>query len=252
MKMEMTERDKKLLIFLAVFVIVVGFSYWGIRPLLARMSELDNEIEEQEEERQLNETKISMLPMLMADNEKLEEGMGEVRKNFYPLTTADEIDRTFTGMALDYMLEIYSMDIDVSTKEVESLPYKYSGRYELKMRDKKKKKGSSSSSTKTSKAAAEEAEAALESENSSPEDLYDRDVRAASGIFVTTVTLKLQGSEDNLRRLVDDLSVDTKNHLVRSYKWSQGTNLKQDEKGEFKVEPQVFLDLVLDIYECEE
>ena len=45
MKFEMTERDKKLLIFLSVFLIVVCIGYWGLYPIVKDIKKTDKKIQ---------------------------------------------------------------------------------------------------------------------------------------------------------------------------------------------------------------
>ena len=44
MKFEITERDKKLLVMLSIFVIVVCIGYWGIYPVMKEKKKLGKEI----------------------------------------------------------------------------------------------------------------------------------------------------------------------------------------------------------------
>ena len=64
MKTELTQRDKKLLTFLGVFVIVVCIGYWGVLPQLKAASEYNDEIEEQEVLSDYYQQKINQLIMV--------------------------------------------------------------------------------------------------------------------------------------------------------------------------------------------
>lgn len=245
MKMEITPRDRNLLIFLAVFVIVVGFGYWGIRPLIKSIGETRLEIEEQQDLKQVNDMKISMLPMLLGENKQLEEDMLTVREHFYPMMEADEIDRHFTGMALDYRLNVYSLDIYVADSEVESEPYKYS--------EKREEEGLH---TEEGYVEEEGTTTDIESVDTYAEtgytDLYEDEVKPATGIYTATVDMRLEGAREDLQRLLDDLSGSDENHLLKSYNWSQSSSMAKNEKGDYIVDEKVFLDLELDIYEARE
>ena len=48
MKVELTQRDKKLLTFLGVFVIIVCIGYWGILPQIKAANDYEDEIAEEE------------------------------------------------------------------------------------------------------------------------------------------------------------------------------------------------------------
>ena len=125
MQTELTQRDKKLLVFLGVFVIVVCIGYWGIKPMIQNIIKYNEEIEIQQEEKDLGDLKVSQLPMMVAENSYYEEEILKSRSTFYPMMTSDEIDKLFTGMILDYNLYAYEMDINIPNEECELNPYKY-------------------------------------------------------------------------------------------------------------------------------
>ena len=62
--MEITERDKKLLLFMAFFVIVLGFGFFVIRPLSQADAELKIELENQQELMMETQQKLVMLPAM--------------------------------------------------------------------------------------------------------------------------------------------------------------------------------------------
>ena len=51
MKLEMTQKDKNLLIMLSIFVIVVCIGYWGIYPVVKGIVNTNKEIATQKERR---------------------------------------------------------------------------------------------------------------------------------------------------------------------------------------------------------
>ena len=98
--MEITERDKKLLLFMAFFVIVLGFGFFIIRPLSQADAELKIELENQQE--------------LM---------MEEAAKDFYPVMKSQEIDRLLTGIVVGKGLESRQMTITMPQSELKLEPY---------------------------------------------------------------------------------------------------------------------------------
>ena len=58
MQTTLTERDKKLLIFLSLFVIVVGIGYWGLRPIYKNIKETDEAIIDAQDLKTSNQLKI--------------------------------------------------------------------------------------------------------------------------------------------------------------------------------------------------
>lgn len=70
MKLEMTQKDKNLLIMLSIFVIVVCIGYWGIYPVVKGIVNTNKEIATQKKTQEENELKLTQVPMMEADNER--------------------------------------------------------------------------------------------------------------------------------------------------------------------------------------
>ncbi len=245
MKMEMTKRDKQLLLFLGVFVILVGFGYWGIRPQVRSIKELNLDIEAARDLRTINDMKLAMLPLEKADNEALEKQVLTVRENFYPIMKSDELDKHFTEMALGYGLSVYSMDISREDEEVESKPYQYSAKFEAEELHAEEGFVEEEGTTTDVESVDNYAETGFT-------DFYEDDVKAATGIYLATVSMRLEGDRADLQRLINDLSKEKKNHLLRSYTWSEGSRMILSEAGSFEALQQVFLDITIDVYQAEE
>lgn len=249
MKLEMTERDKKLLIFLAIFVIVVCIGYWGIFPIVKDMNQIKYDTIEEEQIREMNDLKLAQLPMIEKENEEYEEDIKKAKSDFYEMMNADEIDKLFTTMALDYNLYAYSMDISMPTEQAELEAYAYSEKY----------------------LADQEQKDALEEENATAADGKDQsdstetDTTAGSGpddsqyyedkmvgIYAATIQMKLGGEEAVLQKLIDDLSVSSKQQRLVSYQWDTDSDITIDDAGNYDIRYQKVLNIVIEIYMCEE
>lgn len=249
MKLEMTERDKKLLIFLAIFVIVVCIGYWGIFPIVKDMNQIKYDTIEEEQIREMNDLKLAQLPMIEKENEEYEEDIKKAKSDFYEMMNADEIDKLFTTMALDYNLYAYSMDISMPTEQAELEAYAYSEKY----------------------LADQEQEDALEEEDATAADGKDQsdstetDTTAGSGpddsqyyedkmvgIYAATIQMKLGGEEAVLQKLIDDLSVSSKQQRLVSYQWDTDSDITIDDAGNYDIRYQKVLNIVIEIYMCEE
>ena len=73
MQKQITEHDKKLIVFLLVFVIVVGAGYWGVFPIVKEIMATDEKIEEAKDERFEYEVKVGERAMRIWEDELLEE-----------------------------------------------------------------------------------------------------------------------------------------------------------------------------------
>lgn len=202
MKTEMTAKDKKLLIFLIIFVIVVGFGYWGVRPLLNANKKLDSQIADAKEEKEVADYKLSMIPVLEKDNSMLAEELSASRTNYFPMMSSDQIDKMITGMMLDYGLYCYDLLLAVETDTASLAPYNYSIK-------------------------ALEADAA--DRRGSDSDSVDTKIRAVK------VNVRVGGDDANLQKLIDDLSVTDKKLLLESYSWDRVNEVQSHADGTYEI-----------------
>jgi len=247
MKMELTQRDKRLLIFLAIFVIVVCVGYWGIYPAVKAIKLIDEQIEVQQEQKEINEQKISMLPIVMKDNEELELQIEEARADFFPIMTSDEIDKFVTGIAITYGLHADSLDIVMPEDMAQLEPYEYSDKY------------------KNPEAYAYEEEEALISiqtqadaideyatgEEGETEESSEEEEQVLTGIYDVHLKMNLSGYEANLQRLIDDLSAYDNKLQVAAYHWIENSDIYVNEEGNYAVNTSKALEIELDMYMCE-
>lgn len=237
LEMQMTERDKKLLIFLAVFCIVVGIGYWGIYPQIRGISEIKDEKIKQEDKMFSDDMKVAELMFLMDENKELEADIVEARSHFYPMMSSDQVDKMLTGMALDYNLQAYDLDIEMPNAEADLQAYQYSQKY-------------------IDDQYVEEEEVTMNKSDDEDDDvlsLDDYDEPVSTGVYTIKTSMRLGGSEKDLQKLINDLS-DTEEtmHLV-AYEWIRDDILTyDDETGEFDVENSVGLRVSINIYECAE
>lgn len=246
MKMEMTARDKKLLIMLSIFVIVVCIGYWGIIPIIKDMKQIKEDIVVEEEKRDLNEMKLIQLPMLQMDNEELEENIVKAKEDYFPVMTSDEIDKYFTTMALDYNLYAYSLDISMPNEQANRQAYQFSEKYQ-----------------EDQNVAASAIDTSLEESSSVTSDLDQVDSTAAlftedttdssqTGIYEAAVRMKLGGDEKDLRKLINDLSDTNEKLLLTAYSWDSNREIITDEENSLAVSITKTLNVSISFFMCEE
>ena len=113
MKTNLTEKDKRLLLIMFIFVIVVGIGYWGILPQIKAYKELGGEIEKQEVLKSVNEQKVANVFFVEAQCEEYEEAMAADKEKFYDMMSEADIDRMLTTMAIKNGLEAFSFSINI-------------------------------------------------------------------------------------------------------------------------------------------
>lgn len=249
MKLEMTERDKKLLIFLAIFVIVVCIGYWGIFPIVKDMNQIKYDTIEEEQIREMNDLKLAQLPMIEKENEEYEEDIKKAKSDFYEMMNADEIDKLFTTMALDYNLYAYSMDISMPTEQAELEAYAYSEKYlaDQEQEDALEEEDATAADGKNQSDSTETDTTA----GSGPDDSQYYEDKMV-GIYAATIQMKLGGEEAVLQKLIDDLSVSSKQQRLVSYQWDTDSDITIDDAGNYDIRYQKVLNIVIEIYMCEE
>lgn len=248
MKMELTQRDKRLLIFLAIFVTVVGLGYWGIYPSIKAIKSIDNEIALQQQIKAVNETKLSMLPIIIKDNEDLETEIAKIRGEFFGIMSSDEIDKLMTGMAISYSLHADSLDIQIPDKMSERGPYQYSDKY-VNPQNYEDEEEEPLVSVQTQVAAVEEyAEEGPEEE----EEEAEEENKVLTGIYDVHLRMRLTGDEARLQRFIDDVSEYGNKLQVSSYNWVETSSVNVNAEGQYVVDTSKVLVIELDMYMCEE
>lgn len=222
MKMELTAKDKKLLIFLSLFVIVVCIGYWGILPVVKDTSKIKKDIEAEEELKKENQNKINELSFIEADNETKEQEILDSRKQFFPMMDTDEVDDYITNIALSHGVFAYNLSVSTEAKEADLDPYQFSEKANLS-----------------------------DEESSSSEDGEGDDV--STGIYVYDVSVRYDGDKEELVKIIDELSSVGYKLRVCSYSWDEEQSIVYgDTYEDFEIITNSILNLELEIYMCEE
>ena len=212
MKFEMTERDKKLLIFLSVFVIVVCIGYWGVYPVIKDISATKEKIQTEKDLKEMNEMKVAQLPMIEAENEKMNDEIVEARSGYYEIMTTNEIDKHFTNLVLTSGLYAYDLDISVSADPTSLGPYQYS----------KKALGLVDEELYDDYYETESAEDYLDDSDTDEDELFtEEESYSATGIYTAGITMKIGGDEDKLIAFLDSLCNTDKKLRIVNYVFSE-------------------------------
>jgi Tfp pilus assembly protein PilO len=239
MKIELSERDKKLLTFLAIFVIVVSVGYWGVIPQLKKASSYKEDIEAQEQLQDVYSQKIGQLVFVESNNDDLEKLISGAKENYYPMMDSDAIDKLITTTVMDkYGLIAY--DLTIGSKALANLgPYIYS---------EKALTGKSDAEQK-----ALEAAAPVISDDGM---LLFADVAAADvstvGIYTVPVSMRLSGATENVEKLLDDLAASKKKLRLVNYSVEASETEIPHEDGTVEIFTEDMLNLSVELYMCME
>ncbi|MDO5551223.1 MAG: hypothetical protein Q4F76_08625 [Lachnospiraceae bacterium] len=121
MKLELTERDKTLLIFLDVLLIAAAYLFLGILPLHRANYDMLAQLESAEADMEEKEKKIAGLAEVSSVHDELEKALEQAQTAMLPMMESREIDRILTGLALEYGLSVRRMEIQMP-EEASDLP----------------------------------------------------------------------------------------------------------------------------------
>ncbi len=223
MQMAMTERDKKLIVMLAIIVIVVSIGYWGIRPAIQALIEANEGITEQEEIKELNDLKVAQIPVLQDRTEEYEAEVDKMSEQYLPYMNSDEIDKMFTGMVLERGLFAYDLDISLENIPTSLAPYAYS----LMATD-----PYYSSSSEEEEEEELGALAALEREASNTQTEEETEENFNDVVYKAHLVLRIGGDLDELHKFIDDMEAYEKKILITGYRWNESTSLAREEDEE--------------------
>lgn len=112
MTLNITERDKKLLIILAFFLILVGGGAGILMPLMNTAQVVSQQLEDARLEQMEKQQKVAMVPVLTKKREELTGSLIEAQGIFYEQMPSKDIDKMLTGMAVEAGL--YVQDLSIS------------------------------------------------------------------------------------------------------------------------------------------
>lgn len=113
MKLELTERDKTLLVFLSVLLIAAAYLFLGILPLGQANYDMLAQLESAEADMEEKEKKIAGLAEVSSVHDELEKALAQAQTAMLPMMESREIDRILTGLALEYGLSVRRMEIQM-------------------------------------------------------------------------------------------------------------------------------------------
>lgn len=121
MSLKLTEKDKKLLIFLAIVLLVFGVGYCLIVPLYKANQELTDQIAEAELQQIESEAKLNNLAAIeSACNSKKEEA-AVIEEEFLAQMTSTGVDNLLTTMAFEHGTIVQNLTISMPSSNVAEL-----------------------------------------------------------------------------------------------------------------------------------
>ena len=249
MKTNMTERDKRLLVGMLLFVIIVAVGYWGILPQYKRYKKLETKIEQEEEEQKLNKMKIANLAMIEMQAEEYEQKIAEKKDEFYQVMKSSEVDKMMTELASNRGLDIYELSFSMPGSPTERMAYQYSDLYDRQQEMMREYNAASDEDVSSSKKASddkdgeEDDDSDLKSKTASNKsgsaDLMTEMMGAEEGgyqpntdIYAVPVTMTVGGDLEDLHSFINDIIGIDKRVLLVGYSWGEFRDvIRRDANG---------------------
>ena len=275
MKSNLTEKDKRLLLIMFIFVVVVGIGYWGILPQIKAYRELESEIEDQEVLKSINEQKVANVIFVESQCDEYETAMAEDKEKFYDMMTEAQIDRMLTTMAIKNGLEAFSFSINIPDTPTDRKAYIYSDLYQQQLQYEEAQKLAFESElekededlldTSDSKDKKDKKDKDSDDKKKEPEmvDIFgDTDtIGTNTDIYAARVTFSLGGDEKDLHNFLNQIINSDKKILITSYSWGEYQTTKEvvnptvEEGEEGRITQEVVtsksLTISMEIYMCE-
>ncbi|MBQ8951116.1 MAG: hypothetical protein IJ065_08210 [Eubacterium sp.] len=241
MKTTMTERDKKLLLWMFIGVIIVAIGYWGIRPQLKKYTELGKKIEKQEDQKKLNQMKIMNLSGVEIQAEEYEKKIAEKKDEFYQIMTSSDIDRMMTEIAVDNSLYIYDLRFTMPQSPSERMAYQYSELYQQQMAQKAEYQtglaadGTTVVGNEDSDKESDSSGAATTDSSMILMDAFGDEeggYQPNTDIYAVPVTMTVGGELSDLENFIDRLIHMDKRCMLVSYTWGEYRDIvRRDANG---------------------
>lgn len=245
--LNMTEKDKKLLLILTVIVIIVGFTFLGIRPLVMNYMETKQELETAQKEQEINQTKEMMFSNLQEFNESLKTKTAEATADYYPILKSNEIDRLLTGLAVHNGLQAMNLDITMPEEELTLEPY---GSSEDGTTD-----GTAEGTTTEEPSMTESTynvggtTAAPQTDEESTAETQQTET-PSTGIYAATAVMTIQGNRDAMSSMLNELTRNYPSIRITGYSWDSDTSATSSGDNAMSVTTYDILNLNLEIYMC--
>lgn len=190
MNMTVTESDKKLLSFLAAFLIAILFIFFVFKPLAEKNEVLEKEIDEARQQEITMDMSASLSEDMSQTEKTVREQMTNVLQRFYPMLQSQKAGSMVTVLMLNHGLQIQNLQITMPEKASNLKWYQYSENAILEASD----------------------EAAQEGETVQSEDAF--------GVYTARVSCTAEGNKEDLMALVDDISENYPAISILSTEWS--------------------------------
>jgi cell division protein FtsB len=216
MTANMTDKDKKLLIFLAFFAVIALFGFVIIKPLVEKNAELVVEVQQLQDKKTEFEQKKAELPMLRVQNTENQQKIAELKSGFEDMMESQQIDNLLTEKALSAGVLASSLSITMPTAPLKLTVYPYS-----KIALSADPVEEETTYVRKAEAEADAIEAAAgTNDTSNSSSSSGGTVGEQTLVSAAEARFELKGNIETLKNIVDDYSINTPAIRVKAVTWS--------------------------------
>lgn len=222
----LNDKDKKTIALVLGAAVVFMFIWFGIRPTINDIKELDDDIDSASLIQTEYKNKIINLSSAETVFNKAVTDLSDSTEEYYPMMQSSEIDRMMTSYVLGFGLYPESLSITMPTDTVAEAPYVYSGIQVVTSRP-----TPTPSPTPTPAAGSSSTSSSDNNSTYMPEQVeslfvpYNRarssaTSTATSGIYCVNLSYTVTGTQEDCQALIDDLSVKPSVRLT-GFEWDE-------------------------------
>lgn len=251
MTTKLTKRDKALLYFLAIFLIITGFTALLIIPSWNRSDELSTNLEEAQSTRDRMDASIAMIPQYTTELEEKQKQRDQLIADLYPVMENQAVDKMITNLILDYGLDAKDFIISVDPQMRQIVPYSLST-MGLKAMTSAQGQAEEIISQGTSANAESELDGTSSGDAALAEGAATADGSSSSGtgtameIYTSDVSVKAVGSREKLQSLLDYIINEEPSIRITGYNFA-------NEAGTFETGENAgmsTLTITMELYMC--
>lgn len=222
MTANMTDKDKKLLIFLAFFAVIAIFGFLIIKPLVQKNAEYLVQANELRAEKEAYERKKQELPMLRVQNTENQQKINLLKSGFEAKLQSQEIENKLTERALAAGLHPTKLTIKMPKEPLKLNVYPNSS-----IALSAEPAVEETTYVKKAEAEADAVEAAAKG-GAEEKEKTKKGGEIAAQTFVSSaeVTMEMEGTREQLEGLIDDYANNTPSMRVTSIQWGGGKDGK--------------------------
>jgi hypothetical protein len=236
MTANMTDKDKKLLIFLAFFAVIAIFGFLIIKPLVKKNAECLVKISELEAQKTEFERKKKELPILRTKNTDNQKKIAELKSGFEDMMQSQELENLLTDKAVSAGLMPSDLAIEMPDAPLKLEVYKNSS-----IALAAEPTTEETTYVRKSEAAADAVTEAAGTDEEKSSKKKGSEIGEQTLVSAANIKMTMKGNLDTLKAVVDEYSNNTPAIRVTGVSWK---NSKNDE-NEYSVE------LSLEINMCE-